>query len=289
MNLRLALSRLESAEARASVARALAILCAFGYIVSLAVLFATGSGLERWLFVLLVWVLLVYLPLRILLEAFQTIAPAIRRTLVLQAASDPERYRSGGSIELVVDGLFGQGVLMPRIAKPQDGQKAREASVAVLRAANRPLLTSLERASVQCLGTVEQWTADLSAWAQSAAPQNIQARWARLRALASFAALTKILLSAVEDQSGRRTSVVQPWRDTDEYLDACLDYCDRLALEVDVTPWTEPPLGIPVSADDAAAIRMSWTAYVETPPPAIETRTNFIKTLLGDQPERPTA
>lgn len=281
MNLRLALSRLESAEARAGVGRALAILCAFGYIFSLAVVFATGIGLERWLFLLLVWVLLVYLPLRILLEAFQTIAPAIRRALVLQAASDPARYRSGGSIELIVDGLYGQDVLMPRIAKPQDGQKARDASAAVLRMASRRSHTDVEHASHQCLGTVEQWTADLSAWAQSAAPQNIQARWAGLRALASFAALNKVLLGAVADQSGRRIVVQQPWRDPGEYLDACLDFCDRLALEVDVMPWTEPPLGISVSPDDAAAIRTAWTAYVETPPPAIEARNNFVKTLLN--------
>lgn len=276
----MALSRLDSAEARTGVARALALLCAVGYVLSLAVLFATGIGLERWLFVLLMWALLVYLPLRILLEAFQTIAPGIRRALVTQAVSDPARYRSSGSIELVVDGLFTQDVLMPRISKPQDGQKARDGSAAVLRA-NLSQQIDLARVSAQCLGTVEQWTTDLSSWARSAAAQNIQTRWAGLRALASFAALTKILLGAVADQSGHRQSGPQPWRDLREYLDGCLDYCDRLALEVDVTPWTEASLGISVSADDAAAIRMAWAAYVETPPPAIETRNNFVRTLLN--------
>ena len=49
MNLRMALSRLDSAEARVGVARALALFCAIGYILSLAVLFATGIGLDRWL------------------------------------------------------------------------------------------------------------------------------------------------------------------------------------------------------------------------------------------------
>lgn len=288
MNLRMALSRLDSAEARVGVARALALFCVVGYILSLAVLFATGIGLNRWLFVLLMWALLVYLPLRILLEAFQTIAPAIRRALVTQAVSDPARYRSSGSIELVIDGLFTQDVLMPRITKPQDGQKARDGSAAVLWA-NLSQQIDLARVSAQCLGTVEQWTTDLSSWARSAAPQNIQARWAGLRALASFAALTKILLGAVADQSGHRHLGPQPWRDLREYLDACLDYCDRLALEVDVTPWTEAPLGISVSADAAAAIRMAWTAYLETPPPAIEARNNFVKTLLGDQPGQPIA
>lgn len=278
----MALSRLDGAEARAGAARALALFCTFGYILSLVVLFAAGGGLDRWLFILLVWVLLVYLPLRILLEAFQTIAPAIRRTLISNAASDPARYRSSGSIQLVVDGLFEQDVLMPRIAKPQDGQKAREGSAAVLRAANRSPQIDLERLATRCLAMVEQWTRELSAWAQGAAPQNIQARWAGLRALAAFAALTKILMSAAADQSGRPVTVPAPdSRDPAEYLDACLDYCDRLALEVDIAPWTEPSLGIQVSADDAAAIRVAWTAYAETPSPAIDARNTFVKTLLN--------
>jgi hypothetical protein len=283
MNLRLALSRLESAETRAGLARTLALLCVLGYIFSLAVLFAAGIGLERWLFVLLVWALLVYLPLRILLEAFQTIAPAIRRTLINRAGSDPARYRSSGSIELIVDGLFKQDVLMPRIAKPQDAQKAREGSAAVLRAANQSGHADLERVSRQCLGTVEQWTTELSAWTQSEAQQNIQARWGAVRALASFAALTKIVLLAAADRAGRPISL--PDRapsDPGEYLDTCLDYCDRLALEVDAAPWTEPRLGIQVSTDDAAAIRVAWTGYVQIPPPAIDARNNFVKTLLGE-------
>lgn len=282
MNFRLALSRLESPDARATAARTLALVCAFGYLLSLTVMFASGIGLGRWLFVLLVWTLLVYLPLRILLEAFQTIAPAIRRTLVSRAAVDPARYRSSGSIELVVDGLFERDVLMPRLSKPQDGQKARDASAAVLRNARGSGSEVLEGAAVQCLGTVEQWTTDLSGWALTAAQENIQARWAGLRALAAFAAFTKILISAAVDQSGLARSLVSPASpDPAEYLDACLDYCDRLALEVDVAPWTEPSLGISVNPNASAALRIAWTEYVQIPPPAIEARNTFVKTLLN--------
>lgn len=281
MNLRMVLSRLESADARESAARALAVVCAVGYTVTLAVLFARGIGLNRWLFVLLIWTLLVYLPLRILIEALQTIAPAIRKTLIAQTASDPDRYQSTASVELVVDGFFEHDVLMPRIAKPQDGLKVRDGSTAVLRAVHRVPEADLEHVSELCLGTVEQWVTELSAWAQSAAPQNIQARWAGIRALAAFAAFTKILTSAAADRPGRAvTPQDRARRDARAYLDASLDYCDQLALEVDVTPWTEPSLGIPAGADDAAAIRIAWTAYADTPPPAIEARNNFVKTLL---------
>ena len=276
MDIRLSLSRLESAGSRAAAARTLALLCAAGYLVTLSVLFATGVGLRRWLFALLFWALFIYLPLRILLEAFQTIAPALRQSLVARATSDPQRYRSRASIELVVDGLFRREVLLPRIATPLESLKAKEASAAVLRAVNRPPGTDLEKAAVRGLLTVERWTADLSGWARSDAPQNIQARWTGLRALASFAALCKVLTAAVADQTGRQMH--QPT----VYLDACLDYCDRLALEVDVEPWNEPPLGIPMNSDDAAAIRLSWTAYAQTPPPAIDPRNAFVNTLLGE-------
>lgn len=275
MNFRLALSRLERTDARAAAARTLAVLCAAGYIVTLAVLVATGVGLRRWLFALLVWALFIYLPMRILLEAFQTIAPALRRSLVARASIDPARYGSRASIELIVDGLFEAQVLMPRIATPLQSLKAKEASAAVLRAANRTPRVDLSAVAHRCLSTVERWTADLSSWAQSEAPQDIQVRWAGLRSLASFAAMCRVLTAAVADQTGR-----QMLRSA-EYLDACLDYCDRLALEVDVEPWNEPPLDIQMNDDDAAAIRLAWTAYADTPPPAIDARNTFVKTLLN--------
>lgn len=276
MNLRLALSRLERTDARASAARTLAVLCAAGYIVTLAVLVATGVGLRRWLFALLVWALFIYLPMRILLEAFQTIAPALRRSLVARASIDPARYGSRTSIELIVDGLFEAQVLMPRIATPLQSLKAKEASAAVLRAANRTPRVDLSAVALRCLGAAERWTADLSGWAQSEAKQNIQIRWAGLRSLASFVAMCRVLTAAVADQTGR-----QMLRRSAEYLDACLDYCDQLALEVDVEPWNEPPLEIQMNDDDAAAIRLAWTAYADTPPPAIDARNTFVKTLIN--------
>lgn len=276
MNLRLALSRLERTDARDAAARTLAVLCAAGYIVTLAVLVATGVGLRRWLFALLVWALFIYLPMRILLEAFQTIAPALRRSLVARASIDPARYGSRTSIELIVDGLFEAQVLMPRIATPLQSLKAKEASAAVLRAANRTPRVDLSAVALRCLGAAERWTADLSGWAQSEAKQNIQIRWAGLRSLASFVAMCRVLTAAVADQTGR-----QMLRRSAEYLDACLDYCDQLALEVDVEPWNEPPLEIQMNDDDAAAIRLAWTAYADTPPPAIDARNTFVKTLIN--------
>lgn len=287
MNPRLVLSRLESAEARASAARLLALLCAAGYILSLGVLFATGTGLDRWLFTLLVWALFIYVPLRILLEAFQTIAPAMRRILVAQASSDPARYQSRASIELMVDSFFERDVLMPRIATPLESLKAKEGSGAVLRAVNQTSAADLETVTIRCLGTVERWTSDFSDWAQARAPENIQARWAGLRSLASFVALSKVLVAAFADQTSGQTDLQSSsWRGAEEFLDGCLDFCDRMALEVDMAPWNEPPLGIRMSSDEAMAIRLAWTTYAQTPPPAIDARNAFVKTLLRE-PDRP--
>src|SRR4030067_1144754 len=81
MGLRLLISRLASADVRRSAARALALLTVAGFILTMIVLAASGRALNLWLFVLLVWALFIYIPLRILLEAAQTLAPALRQRL----------------------------------------------------------------------------------------------------------------------------------------------------------------------------------------------------------------
>src|SRR2546426_2559134 len=82
MTLRRLLSNLGDAEARRRAARTLAVLCAIGYALTIVVMAGSGAGLRRWFFALLVWGALIYTPLHILLEAFQTIAPTIRQRLI---------------------------------------------------------------------------------------------------------------------------------------------------------------------------------------------------------------
>lgn len=281
MGLRVILSRLASAEARAAAARVLAFLCAAGLVLTLAVMVATGTGLRRWFFVLLVWALFIYLPLRIMLEGFETIAAGLRRKLIAETAGQAGRYNSRTSVELVVDGLFERAVVMPRITGPAQGAKAREGAVAALLQVGGENAAGLHRAALGCLATVDRWVTDLSGWSQREAGENIQARWSEVRALAALAALTKVLIAAYEDRS--KAPLVIRTADgsrADGYLDSCLDSCDQLALEVDVVPWTEAPLAIEMPAGRSGEIRRAWKTFCETGSPALEARKAFVDVLI---------
>ncbi|MDQ7819980.1 MAG: hypothetical protein QN173_08310 [Armatimonadota bacterium] len=279
MDLRYLYARLADPEGFAAAARGLLAACALGYGVTLLTLIGRGAGLQRWFFWLLVWVALAYVPLRILLEAARTGAEGARRHLVARAAAHPDRYRSRRSLELVVDGLFARHVVLPRIATPVQGRQARDAAVAILARASE---VALVRATTRCLATVDAWVADLAQWSARHAPANIQARWADVRALAGLAALTRILVAACEDQSGRPFAAGPlDSREVAAYLDACLDFCDRLALEVDVIPWTEPMPVVAVEGVVRERTRDAWRAFSAALPPARQARVAFVDTLLG--------
>lgn len=278
MDLRLSLSRLASAETRAAAARGLAILCAAGFVLTMFVLVAAGGRADQWLFILLVWALFVYVPLRILLEAAQTFAPALRRRLIAQAATQSQRYASSSGIELMVDGLFEREVVMPRIATPVQRTKARDGAVAIL--AKVKADDGLRGVAGDCLATVDGWVAHLGSWAAQEG-QNIQARWGEVRALAAMAAMTKILIAAHEDRGGGSFgSGNGQVSDPAEFLDACLDYCDDLALDVDVEPWEERPLTLPVRPGRAEDLRAAWKTFVDTGAPALDARDAFITLLF---------
>ncbi len=285
MGIRFALSTLTHAEARQRAARWLLAVCVVGYVVTLSVLFARGDDLRGWLFILLAWALFVYIPLRIVLEAFQTIAPRIRSTLVAETAGQPDRYASRSSIELLVDGMLDHAVVMPRIAKPLQRGKARDGAVAVLRQLGREDLAQHQEALTRTLATLDQWVADLAASMRGDAAIPIQARWADLRALIALAVLAKAVLAAYQDRAGAPLAVpgLQD-RALAAYLDACLDYCDELALKVEALPWTEAPLGLP-AGETTEDVRRTWKAFAETEPPALAARDAFVRAILS----RPTA
>ncbi len=279
MGLRLLLSRLSSTHTRASAGRALAVLCAFGFLATLFVLAASG-GLARWFFALLVWALFIYVPLRILLEAGGTLAPAVRRRLAVETAGDPRGLTSGAGIELAVDRLVEQEIVMPRIATPAEREKAREGAIAILIALRRTP-RELPAATGAALGCLDRWVSGIGPWAQREAGQNIQARWREVRALAAMAAMTKVLVAADDTHAGSSQGRRDPpGGDPAGFLDACLDYCDDLALDVDVASWEEPALGIRISAARADDIRDAWRTFAETGAPALDARNAFINVLL---------
>lgn len=290
MDIRLLVSRLASAQTRSSASRALAWLCIAGALLTILVLAALGRGLRPWLFVILVWALFLYVPLRILLEAAQTFAPAMRRRLGASSERRPGQYATRPGIELAVDRLFEREVVMPRIATPREAGKVREGASAVLVgvASDDGLLRG---AAGDCLAAVDRWVTSIGGWAARESGQNIQARWDAVRALAAMAGMTKILVAASRERGGSFAASNGPLPDPAGFLDACLDYCDELALEVDAAAWPTPPLELPLSEERAVRLRETWTVYAQTGAPALEARAAFLDALLrpSSRPAPPTA
>ncbi len=277
------LSTLADAGARRATARALGVMCVTGYAMTLLAMAASGAGLRNWFFALLVWSVLIFVPLRILLEALLTVAPGARRQLIAQTAVRDDRYNSRASIALVVEGLSARTVMMPRIATPAQHAKANEGAVAILVRTRGTMGAGVELAALRCLAAVEGWIAQLASWAAAHAAENIQARWTDVRALASLAALTRILIAAYEDRTGRGFAAGSLGGEAATgYLDACLDFCDQLAIEVDVAPWTEPGLQLDVAAGMRDETRTAWKTFSGIPSPALDARNAFVDTVLRD-------
>lgn len=274
------LSTLASPSARESAARWLLAVCAAGYVVTLAVMVARGAGPQRWFFALLAWALFVYVPVRIVLETLQSIGPAMRQTLAEQAAARPDRYASRGSIELLVERFSRMRVVMPRIARPVEGVRARAGATAVLIRLTRRDAVTLPDVLTRCLATIDGWIHDLGLQFGRDAAGNIQARWDAVRAVTALAALTKVLLAAAEDR-GDPPPAELPMPVADEYLDACLDYCDDLALQVEIVPWTEPTLDLGVPPERTREVRERWLQYCEVDPPAVDARTAFLAAVTA--------
>lgn len=292
------LSRLAEERARRAATRWLALFALAGFALTLIFMIAAGRGSGRWFFLLAVWMGLVFLPLWLLTQAFQSIGPALRRGLTADLAGRADRYRHPSNVTLVVEDSFERVVLMPRISRPEEAQKAREAvSALVARAGRGTSPGGVAPALRLCLATLEGWTRDLSRWAAADAADDIQARWAQVRALAALAALAKTLLAILEDQAPTPRPALGLWGPgapglsfpaAHAFLDAVLDYCDELALEVEVFPWTEPPLGLGASprageSPTSAAgetVREAWQRYIDTPPPAPNALEGFIAVTL---------
>ncbi|MGH2668058.1 MAG: hypothetical protein ACRDH5_02880, partial [bacterium] len=242
-----------------------------GFATSLGVLAALGYGADRWVFVLVVWAVLVFIPLRIAIEALQTVGVRMREAVADRVAADPRRYERPELIPILVRRLFARNVTMPRITTPAQARKAREAASAIMRRAgsaggSAPALAGAMSATV---AAVELEAVALSAAASGAAADDIQSRWEGARALGALAAMIQVLAAAYADRWGGLPSLPglgdRPLRD---YLESALDYCDEAALKVDALPWTEPLLGATSTAADADDVRTAWRAFVNagTPP-----------------------
>ncbi len=278
------LSHLADADARKAAARWLFALCAIGFAASLAGLVALGYGLERWVFVLLVWAVLVFVPLRILIESLQTVGAGMRRTVAGRVAADPRRYDDPALLPVVVRALFDRAVILPRICRPQHAQQVREAAAAIIgRTAGRADAAEGLRGAIRTLlAAAAQEAAAVSATATGSAAENIQARWEGARALGALGGLVRLLAAAHADRWGVGPAVPElGGRDLNEYLDGVLDYCDEAALQVDALPWTEPPLASGVPAAEVEEIRITWRAFLAAGTPAPRALAAFVNTMLS--------
>ncbi len=264
------LSHLGDPRRRRAVSRGLFVLSLAGFVVTMLVLGATGSGTDRWFFVLTIWLVLFFLPLWLLLAAFEALGPALRTRMVGRLVNRPDRYATPAGTSLMVDDLFSRRVVLPRIATPHQAQKAREAAAAIVVQSKRApaALDALQETATRCVVGVDAWTQDLSRWAAGTAAENIQARWGAVRALVALATLSKTLLAVYEDWAGHSAWPGLDGRSLHAFLDTVLDYCDDVALQVEILPWQEAPLDLPADPAETRRLREAWQAYADLPAPA---------------------
>jgi hypothetical protein len=301
MTLRYSLSRLGRPAARRSFGRAWLVICLVGAAVSLA-----AFGARHLFFILTVWIVCVFAPVRIAIEALHTIGPRIRRQMEDDLERRDDRYSTREQITMMVDVLYGRTVHMPRLAPPGLSLKVKEAASSI---AERAFLSgggplTLLRAALICASLLERWMAAIAGGEYVAgtgeppdvgsgagdslngeAPPvlwnpgaSIQEQWGRLRAVAGMAALVRTLAAVYEDSTGRALDEGQAlWSATD----AAMDYVDQIGLRLEGPPW-EYQGGMPqapLPADVAGRLAGAWTEFCLAPEPAPRRLLAFVESV----------
>lgn len=283
MDAELLLSRLADASARRSAARWLLALCGLGSAASLATLAAMGFGLDRWLFVVVVWAVLIFVPVLILMQAAPSLTAGLRRRTAARIVAHPRRYEIPAYLQVVVDELAARALTLPRICHPVHRQQAAEAAVAILaRAAGRPDVPGALRAAIGVLvAATARATTALSSAAAGEAAESIQTRWDGARALGALAALTTILAAAYADRWSQPPNLPELQGESlEEYLGSVLDYCDEAALQVDALPWVGPEVASAVQDAALGDVALCWRAYIAAGLPAPRALEAFAASVL---------
>ncbi|MDR7482629.1 MAG: hypothetical protein QN183_04370 [Armatimonadota bacterium] len=277
------LARLAEGRRRALVARWLLGGCVVGFFLTLGAMQLAGWGLDRWIFALIVWGALVFLPLRIALDASGSLGARALAALRRRLASHPSRYDHPEWLPVLVGDLFARRVTMPRITTPAHARKAHDAAAAILRhlVGRTDAGDRLGGAIRLALAAAAAEAMHVSALASGPTAQSIQARWDGARALGTLAALIQLLTAAFADRWDRPPPVPElAGRSLRDFLDATLDYCDEAALQVDALPWTEPPLPALLAPETVDRVRGAWRVFVAAPPPATAALDAFVGEVL---------
>jgi hypothetical protein len=300
MTLRYTLSRLSRPEERRAFGRTWLWVCLAGALLSLMVF-----GLRSAFFIVSIWVLCVFAPVRIAVEMLHTLGPRIRRQMQLKLDRQQDRYTTREQIALRVQGLLANEVQLPRIAPPDLGPKVEEAAIQLTDRALRggDGVLGVLRALTVCGTLLARWigtiasgeSARISASPQTSATQvpggngagpdalwdpraSIQDQWTALRAVAGLAALTKTLTAVYEDAAGVPLEGGGALR---VMADAAMDYADQIGLQLDGPAWEEttgiPRAGLP--HDLLARVAETWTDFCMAPAPSPRRLRAFIATV----------
>jgi len=278
------MSRLADGGVRDALGRYLIVGCIAGFVASLALLQIVGHGLDRWMFVLIIWVVLIFIPLRIAVEALRPFGARMRRRVADNLAGDPRRFERAEMLPIVVGDLAAREVTMPRFTKPEHALKARETAVAILQrtAAGPDAAATLHGAIRATLAAAATEAVAVSASATGVAADTIQDRWDGARALGGLTALVALLAAAYRDRWGAPPDLPEldgrPLRD---YLDAAFDYCDEAALQVDALPWVEPPLASSLGLQTIDGVRAAWKAFLAAGTPAPRALDAFVSVVVS--------
>jgi hypothetical protein len=254
------LDALQTPEGRTQAGRTLMWICLGAFLL-------TGMtwGWHRWFFAAMFWFGAVFVPLRVLIEVY---APRGRRVAVAYRKSLPAV--TARNLPLVARALLDRDVLMPRIVTPPQAAKVPEAvasigrrALADPRGAGTIRDGAVRLAAVVDGGMVEMTLPDWTV----ADGQNIQARWAGIRALSTIAAASRVLVALYEETT--RAPFHGPGVDGQRlraYLDDALAYLDEAAVEPDLRPFRGTPLGL--WTPHATSLRHAWSEFLEAPSPA---------------------
>lgn len=299
MTIRYALSQLSRPDARRAFGRTWLVVCLAG-----ACATTLAVGVRQLFFVATVWLVCVFAPVRIAIEALHTLGPRIRDQMYRDLAGRTHRYATREDITLMVEALFGREVQMPRLAPPVLGPKVVETAA---RLCDRAFLgdagpAGVLRAATACAGLLDRWVGTIAAGERSASPPlipppgtadaqdgasppalwnphaSIQDQWVTLRAVAGLAALTKVLVAVVEDSTNRPLDGGAALRAA---ADTAMDYADQLGLQLDGPPWDSvsglPPAALP--PDLITRLAGTWTAFCAAPQPAPRRLWAFLNTV----------
>jgi hypothetical protein len=301
MTIRYALSRLSRPDARRAFGRTWLGLCLAGAAATVLVV-----GARLLFFVAVVWLVCVFAPVRIAIEALHVLGPRIRARMYHDLSGRRDRYKTREDIALMVEAHFGREVHMPRLAPPVLEAKVVEAAA---RLCGRAFLrgtgsSGVDRVATTCAGLLGRWVGTIAASERGAAPvsrppkgeaaggdgdgpaphalwnpgASIQDQWVTLRAVAGLAALTKVLVAVAEDSATRSIEGGASMRAAAE---AAMDYADQIGLRLEGPPW-EDAAGLPapfMSPSVIGRLAGTWTEFCAAPQPAPRRLSAFVDAL----------